>query len=121
MGAVRSLSVLTSERPKKNSNQEGVGRHDQRELPRTVHPDDALDRNRVVICSCDAGGGIAELCQTDRCCLRVRLVPVVQAADSNTRLELLKRIIALGRARAVLGPEAARSHDDLYDDEGMPG
>jgi prevent-host-death family protein len=61
------------------------------------------------------------ICLTRHGQATVRLVPVVQAADSNTRLELLKRIIALGRARAVLGPEAARSHDDLYDDEGMPG
>jgi len=51
----------------------------------------------------------------------VRLVPVTRAPDSKARRELLDAVRAVGRRQATPGPEAARSQDFLYRDDGLPG
>lgn len=50
----------------------------------------------------------------------VRLVPVQPAPDQAARRALLASVRAAGRAKALPGPDAARSHDFLYDDDGLP-
>jgi prevent-host-death family protein len=51
----------------------------------------------------------------------VRLVPVKAARlDPDRRRELLDAIRAAGAAKAIPGPNAARSQDFLYDDSGLP-
>jgi prevent-host-death family protein len=50
----------------------------------------------------------------------VRLVPVVHTADSKSRRKLLEAVQAAGHERATPGPDAARSQDFLYGDNGLP-
>lgn len=50
----------------------------------------------------------------------VRLVPVQRAADAAARRALLDKVRAAGTARAMPGPDAARSQDFLYGDDGLP-
>lgn len=51
----------------------------------------------------------------------VRLVPVKPAADAVSRRRLLEAIRTTGAANASAGPNAARSQDFLYGDDGLPG
>lgn len=50
----------------------------------------------------------------------VRLVPVKAVTDRQTRRALLEAVRASGAAKAKPGPNAARSQDFLYDDDGLP-
>ena len=50
-----------------------------------------------------------------------RLVPVKEARlDAKARKELLESIRAAGAAKASPGPDAAKSQDFLYDENGLP-
>lgn len=49
----------------------------------------------------------------------VRLTPVKSAPDRRARRALLQAVRA-SAAKATSGPDAARSQDFLYDDEGLP-
>ena len=51
----------------------------------------------------------------------VRLVPVVAVLNRKDRRTLLERVRARGSAKATAGPDAARSQDFLYGDDGLPG
>ena len=51
----------------------------------------------------------------------VRLVPVTAIPDRKTRLALLEAARASGATKAARGPDAARSQDFLYGDDGLPG
>jgi prevent-host-death family protein len=51
----------------------------------------------------------------------VRLAPVRAVVDKQARLALMQAVAASGAARALPGPEAARSQDFLYDADGLPG
>lgn len=52
----------------------------------------------------------------------VRLVPIAKARlDAKARNELLESVRASGSAKASPGPDAARSQDFLYDENGPPG
>lgn len=51
----------------------------------------------------------------------VRLVAVKRAVDRKTRRTLLEKLRATAAAKATPGPGAARSQDDLYDADGLPG
>jgi prevent-host-death family protein len=51
----------------------------------------------------------------------VRLAPVRTAVDRETRRRILEEVRASVRGRATAGPDAARSQDFLYDDDGLPG
>jgi len=50
----------------------------------------------------------------------VRLVPVRAKIDRAERRALMEAISADGAARALPGPDAARSQDFLYDEYGLP-
>lgn len=50
----------------------------------------------------------------------VRLVPVKPVPDRKTRRALLDAARAAGAAKATPGPGAARSQDELYDEDGLP-
>ena len=50
----------------------------------------------------------------------VRLVPVKAAMTSGSRRALLEAVRASGAAKASAEPGAARSHDFLYGDDGLP-
>lgn len=50
----------------------------------------------------------------------VRLVPVKPLPDRRSRRALLYAAKASAAAKATAGPDAARSQDFLYDDEGVP-
>ena len=50
----------------------------------------------------------------------VRLVPVRQVACAASRRALLEAVRASGSAKATAGPNAARSQDFLYGDDGLP-
>lgn len=50
----------------------------------------------------------------------VRLVAVKPAVDRGTRRTLMNKLRAAAAAKAVPGPDAARSQDDLYDTDGLP-
>ena len=50
-----------------------------------------------------------------------RLVPVVAVLDRKDRRTLLEEVRTRGSARATAGPDAARSQDFLYGDDGLPG
>lgn len=50
----------------------------------------------------------------------VRLVPVRRAVGRAERRVLMERVRLSGAAKALAGPDAARSQDFLYDDDGMP-
>lgn len=51
----------------------------------------------------------------------VRLVPVKAATDRKSRRALLEAARRSGAAKAEAGPNAARSQDFLYGDDGLPG
>jgi prevent-host-death family protein len=51
----------------------------------------------------------------------VRLVPVAPLPDRTTRRIVLEAARANGMAKAAVGPDAARSQDFLYGDDGLPG
>jgi prevent-host-death family protein len=51
----------------------------------------------------------------------VRLVPVKMTPDRKSRRELLEAARISGSAKAKPGPNAARSQDFLYKDDGLPG
>ncbi len=50
----------------------------------------------------------------------VRLVPIKVAPDRKSRRALLEAARAAGSAKAKAGPDAARSQDFLYGDDGLP-
>lgn len=50
----------------------------------------------------------------------VRLVPVRTTVDRTSRKTLLEAARKAGAAKATAGPDAARSQDFLYGDDGMP-
>ena len=50
----------------------------------------------------------------------VRLVPAKAAPDRKSRRALLEAARVSGAAKAKAGPNAARSQDFLYGDNGMP-
>jgi prevent-host-death family protein len=50
----------------------------------------------------------------------VRLVPVQRDVGRTERRALMERIRLSGAAKALRGPDAARSQDFLYDDDGLP-
>ena len=51
----------------------------------------------------------------------VRLVPVMAAPDRKAKRKLLEAARASGAAKATAGPDAARSQDFLYGNDGLPG
>ncbi|HXQ66670.1 MAG TPA: type II toxin-antitoxin system prevent-host-death family antitoxin [Alphaproteobacteria bacterium] len=50
----------------------------------------------------------------------VRLVPVKASPDRKSRKALLEAARISGSAKAKAGPNAARSQDFLYEDDGLP-
>jgi prevent-host-death family protein len=48
-----------------------------------------------------------------------RLVPIVAPRGAASRRALMERIRASASARAAPGPDAARSQDFLYDNDGL--
>jgi prevent-host-death family protein len=50
----------------------------------------------------------------------VRLVPVPAPVDANARKLLLDRVRAAAVLKATAGPNAARSQDFLYGEDGLP-
>ena len=50
----------------------------------------------------------------------VRLVPVRRAPDARSRRRLLDEVRAAAREKVSAGPNAARSQDFLYGDDGLP-
>jgi prevent-host-death family protein len=50
----------------------------------------------------------------------VRLVPVKAALDGTSRRALLEAARTSGSSKAKAGPDAARSQDFLYGDDGLP-
>jgi prevent-host-death family protein len=49
-----------------------------------------------------------------------RLVPLRQRADVEARRQLVTEIQKAAAGKALPGPDAARSQDFLYDDNGLP-
>lgn len=50
----------------------------------------------------------------------VRLVPVKAALDRRSRRALLEAVRASAATKATAGPDAARSQDFLYGNDGLP-
>jgi prevent-host-death family protein len=50
----------------------------------------------------------------------VRLIPIKVAMDRKSRRALLEAARSSGSAKAKAGPNAARSQDFLYGDDGLP-
>ena len=50
----------------------------------------------------------------------VRLVPVRPVPNRKTRRALLEAVCKSGTRKATAGPDAARSQDFLYGDDGLP-
>ena len=50
----------------------------------------------------------------------VQLVPVKSTLDRKSRRVLLEAARAAGAAKATAGPNAARSQDFLYEEDGLP-
>lgn len=50
----------------------------------------------------------------------VRLVPVAAAPDAAERRNLMEKVRISAAAKALPGPDAARSQDHLYGDDGLP-
>lgn len=50
----------------------------------------------------------------------VSLVPVRRAPDPRARAKLLRTVRTSGAAHAAPGPDAARSQDFLYGENGLP-
>lgn len=51
----------------------------------------------------------------------VRLSPLSRTTDPKARLELIRKLQASVAAKVTPGPDAARSQDFLYDEDGLPG
>jgi prevent-host-death family protein len=51
----------------------------------------------------------------------VQLVPVRKPVDREARRRVLDEVMASARGCATPGPDAARSQDFLYGDDGLPG
>jgi prevent-host-death family protein len=51
----------------------------------------------------------------------VRLAPISPVPDRTSRRALLEAARTSGAAKAKAGPDAARSQDFLYGDDGLPG
>jgi len=51
----------------------------------------------------------------------VRLVPIKTTRDRKSRHALLEKVRASAPIKAAAGPNAARSQDFLYSDDGLPG
>ena len=51
----------------------------------------------------------------------VKLVPVRRSLSEARKRALLEELAAAASAQATPGPDAARSQDFLYDDDGLPG
>jgi prevent-host-death family protein len=51
----------------------------------------------------------------------VRLVPIKAVPNQQSRRALLEAVREAGSAKATAGPDAARSQDFLYGDDGLPG
>lgn len=51
----------------------------------------------------------------------VRLVPIKPVADAKSRRTLLDTVRAVAATKAKAGPNAARSQDFLYGEDGLPG
>jgi prevent-host-death family protein len=51
----------------------------------------------------------------------VRLVPVKPAIDAKVRMALINTVRAAAARKATAGPNAARSQDFLYVEDGLPG
>lgn len=51
----------------------------------------------------------------------VRLVPVALVADRASRRAVLEAARASAATKATAGPDAARSQDFLYGEDGLPG
>jgi prevent-host-death family protein len=51
----------------------------------------------------------------------VRLVPIKEAPHKKFRRALLDAVRASAAAKATIGPDAARSQDFLYSDDGLSG
>ena len=50
----------------------------------------------------------------------IRLAPIREPVAASAKRQLINEIRAAGAAKAAPGPNAARSQDFLYCDEGMP-
>ncbi len=50
----------------------------------------------------------------------VRLAPVKAVPDRKSRRALLEAVRTMAAAKAAAGPNAARSQDFLYGDDGLP-
>ncbi len=50
----------------------------------------------------------------------VKLVPVVSRPTPEARRQLLEAVRASAAKKATPGPDAARSQDFLYDEDGLP-
>jgi prevent-host-death family protein len=50
----------------------------------------------------------------------VRLVPIKPVLDAKSRRALLEAVRRSGAAKALAGPDAARSQDFLYGEDGLP-
>jgi len=50
----------------------------------------------------------------------VRLVPIRKPLDRNARRKFLEEMRKAGAAKATPGPNAARSQDFLYGEDGLP-
>jgi prevent-host-death family protein len=49
-----------------------------------------------------------------------RIVPIAKPVDKQTRRALMEAVRAAGAAKATPGPDAARSQDFLYGEDGLP-
>lgn len=49
-----------------------------------------------------------------------RIVPVAAVRSAKSRRALMEKVKASASARLAAGPDAARSQDFLYGDDGMP-
>jgi len=50
----------------------------------------------------------------------VRLVPLPPAVEPGARRKLMQDVRSAGRSKASPGPDAARSQDFLYGEQGLP-
>ena len=50
----------------------------------------------------------------------VRLAPIARAPSARDKRALMEALRATAAGVALPGPEAARSQDDLYGDDGLP-
>jgi prevent-host-death family protein len=92
--------------------------------------DIALGEGKMRVTVSDAKGQLTELVRRaeagDEVVLTrhghaaVRLVPVRKGRDRESRRRILEEIMTSTRQRATPGPDAARSQDFLYGDDGLP-